>query len=76
MLPLTHGPIFTPVGVEMFGTLGDSAPDTWGRELMRKQERMEAEEQGRAARALHEADYLLGVSDETRLGAPDGSQKE
>ena len=53
----------------MFGTLGDSAPDTWGRDLMRRRERREAEANGRPPTALHEADYLLGVSDLTRLGA-------
>ena len=68
-LPVTPGPIFTQRGQEMFGTLGDSAPDTWGRELMRRRERGDAETEGRTARVLHEADYLLGVSDLTRLGA-------
>ncbi|WP_119306986.1 type II toxin-antitoxin system HipA family toxin [Cohaesibacter haloalkalitolerans] len=68
-LPLTRG-IHTPPGrKEMFGTLGDSAPDTWGRELMRRKERRAAELEKRQARALHETDFLLGVLDETRLGA-------
>ena len=68
-LPLTPGPISPANGKEMFGTLGDSAPDTWGRELMRRKERRDAEREGRRPKTLHEADYLLGVSDETRLGA-------
>lgn len=68
-LPLGPGVISPPNNREMFGTLGDSAPDTWGRELMRRRERRAAEAEGRAARAFHESDYLLGVSDETRLGA-------
>lgn len=68
-LPLLRGPISPPGNKEMFGTLGDSAPDTWGRELMRRAERRSAEREGRPLRALHESDYLLGVSDETRLGA-------
>lgn len=68
-LPLTPGPIYPPKGQEMFGTLGDSAPDTWGRELMRRRERRDADASGRPVRTLHEADYLLGVSDLTRLGA-------
>jgi len=53
----------------MFGSLGDSAPDTWGRDLMRRQERRTAKRQGRAARALQESDFLLGVADCARLGA-------
>ena len=68
-LPLTAGPIHVQRGQEMFGTLGDSAPDTWGRELMRRRERRDADDEGRSVRPLHEADYLLGVSDLTRLGA-------
>jgi serine/threonine-protein kinase HipA len=54
---------------EMFGTLGDSAPDQWGRRLMRRAERRRADREGRSVRTLFEADYLLGVVDETRLGA-------
>ena len=53
----------------IFGALGDSAPDTWGRRLMQRAERRRAEREGRAVRTLSEADYLLGVTDETRLGA-------
>lgn len=68
-LPLAHGPIPAPGSKEMFGTIGDSAPDSWGRELMRRAERRAAEREGRQVRTLHESDYLLGVSDETRLGA-------
>ena len=39
------------------GSIGDSAPDTWGAA-------------SRSVRTLGELDYLLGVEDETRLGAP------
>ena len=68
-LPLDRGIIAPPDGQEMFGSLGDSAPDSWGRRLMRRNERRNAEREGRQPRTLHETDYLLGVSDETRLGA-------
>lgn len=68
-LPVGQGTFRPPAGQEMFGTLGDSAPDTWGRTLMRRRERRSAEREGRAIRTLHEIDFLLGVSDETRLGA-------
>ncbi|MGE5501632.1 MAG: type II toxin-antitoxin system HipA family toxin [Ignavibacteriales bacterium] len=53
----------------IFGSIGDSAPDTWGRRLMQRAERRRADAEGRPVRTLSEADYLLGVSDETRLGA-------
>jgi len=36
---------------------------------MQRAERRRAERDGRAIRTLTETDYLLGVTDETRLGA-------
>lgn len=68
-LPLTRGGFAPPAGQAIHGSLGDSAPDTWGRRLMQRAERRQAEREGRAVRTLMESDYLLGVSDETRLGA-------
>jgi HipA-like protein len=53
----------------IFGSIGDSAPDTWGRQLMQRAERRHAEAEKCTVRTLSELDYLLGVSDETRLGA-------
>ncbi len=68
-LTLTRGVFPPPPGQSIFGSIGDSAPDTWGRRLMQRAERRRAERDGRAIRTLTETDYLLGVSDETRLGA-------
>jgi serine/threonine-protein kinase HipA len=68
-LPLSRGGFAPPVGQAIHGALGDSAPDTWGRRLMQRAERRKAEHEGRAVRTLLESDYLLGVSDESRLGA-------
>jgi len=68
-LPLTRGGFAPPAGLATFGSLGDSAPDTWGRRLMQRAERRTADRDGRAVRTLAESDYLLGVADETRLGA-------
>jgi len=68
-LPLRRGTLHPGANKVMFGTLGDSAPDTWGRSLMRRRERRAAELDGRQARTLQETDYLLGVSDDTRMGA-------
>lgn len=62
--------VFTPDrGREMFVSIGDSAPDTWGRRLMQRMERRNAKAERRAVRTLTEADYLLGVADISRLGA-------
>jgi serine/threonine-protein kinase HipA len=68
-LSLTRGVFSTPSNQVIFGSIGDSAPDTWGRRLMQRAERRQAEKEKRAVRTLTEADYLLGVADETRLGA-------
>ena len=68
-LSLTRGAFSPPAGLATFGSIGDSAPDTWGRRLMQRAERRLAERESRAVRSLAESDYLLGVIDETRLGA-------
>ena len=68
-LALTRGAFAPPAGLATFGSIGDSAPDTWGRRLMQRAERRLADREGRAVRTLAESDYLLGVADETRLGA-------
>jgi serine/threonine-protein kinase HipA len=68
-LALTRGVFSTSRNQILFGSIGDSAPDTWGRRLMQRAERRQAARDGRAVHTLTEADYLLGVSDETRLGA-------
>ncbi len=56
-------------GKALFGSIGDSAPDRWGRTLMDRMEAREARKEGRKARKLRESDYLLKVDDRTRQGA-------
>jgi len=68
-LTLGPGPFHTPAGRSLFGALGDSAPDRWGRVLMRRAERRRAERAGETPRTLREIDYLLRVDDEARQGA-------
>jgi len=63
------GPFHTPADKPIFGALGDSAPDRWGRALMRRAERRRAERAGETPRSLREIDYLLMVNDEARQGA-------
>lgn len=60
-----------------FGIFLDSSPDRWGRVLMQRRENTRARLNGEMPRSLTEWDFLLGVHDETRLGAlrfraPDG----
>jgi serine/threonine-protein kinase HipA len=63
------GPYHTPAGLALFGAIGDSAPDRWGRTLLARRERLRAKGQARTPRTLLEIDYLLGLSDFTRQGA-------
>lgn len=68
-LILSEGPYHTGADRPMFGAIGDSAPDRWGRALMRRAERKAAEREGRQPRTLFEIDFLLQVDDEARAGA-------
>ena len=69
-LQLGPGPFHTPADTPIFGAIGDSAPDRWGRALMRRMERRRAEREGGGPpRTLQEIDYLLLVDDEARQGA-------
>jgi serine/threonine-protein kinase HipA len=68
-LKLGPGPFHTGANKPLFGAIGDSAPDRWGRVLMRRAERRRAERAGETPRTLWEIDYLLMVDDEARQGA-------
>lgn len=57
-----------PKGKGIFGLFADLSPDRWGRMLMNKRERLQAEKEGRKPRKLYDSDYLLGVYDATRMG--------
>src|SRR5256885_2328981 len=68
-LSLGPGSVHTGQGKALFGAIGDSAPDRWGRMLMGRAERRAAKREKRTARTLREIDYLLMVDDEARQGA-------
>ena len=63
------GPQFAPGDNVNFGLFMDSAPDRWGRMLMRRREAWVARKEDREERTLFESDYLLGVYDGHRAGA-------
>ncbi len=60
---------FLQEGNKMFGFLSDLAPDRWGRTLIKRREIINANKEKRPVRSLNEIDYLLEVSDESRMGA-------
>ncbi|HOY16676.1 MAG TPA: HipA domain-containing protein [Haliscomenobacter sp.] len=71
------GPQF-PNGKDNFGVFLDSMPDRWGRTLMKRRAAQVAKEAGKPSPTLYDIDFLLGVQDESRMGAlrfktdPDG----
>jgi len=75
-LKLGPGPFHTAADMPVFGAIGDSAPDRWGRALMRRMERRRAEREKQTPRTLQEIDYLLQVDDEARLGALRFAERE
>ena len=68
-LALAAGHQYPALQRKNFGIFLDSAPDRWGRVLMQRRENVRARKEKRKPRALTEWDFLLGVHDETRLGA-------
>jgi len=58
-----------PNNKENFGIFLDSMPDTWGRTLMKRRVAQQAKERNEKAPPLYDIDYLLGVYDESRMGA-------
>jgi len=58
-----------PTNKENFGIFLDSMPDTWGKTLMKRRAAQDARAKDEKARTLYEIDYLLGVYDESRMGA-------
>lgn len=65
-LPLIDGQQQTAEGRALFGAFTDSAPDRWGKRLIRR--RAETGDEA-GARNLGEIDFLLGVGDDMRQGA-------
>ncbi|MDD4096108.1 MAG: type II toxin-antitoxin system HipA family toxin [Oscillospiraceae bacterium] len=75
-LSLFRGRQYTPLDKPMFGVFADSCPDRWGRLLMKRREAILAKKEDRKPRRLAEIDFLLGVYDETRMGALRFSESE
>jgi serine/threonine-protein kinase HipA len=69
VLRLTEGVFHTKFAAGLFGAIGDSAPDRWGRILMRRAQIAKAKMDNVTPHTLTEVDYLLGVDDRARQGA-------
>ncbi len=61
-----------------FGVFLDSMPDRWGRTLLKRRAAQLARKNGQSSPMLYDLDFLLGIYDESRMGAlrfklaPDG----
>ncbi|MFV8352605.1 type II toxin-antitoxin system HipA family toxin [Flavobacterium sp. XS2P14] len=67
-IQLYGGPQY-PNQKENFVIFLDSMPDTWGRTLMKRREAQLARENNEKPKTLYDIDFLLGVYDESRMGA-------
>ena len=67
-IQLYSGPQY-PNQKENFGIFLDSMPDTWGRTLMKRRAAQLAKVNNEKAPTLYDVDFLLGVYDESRMGA-------
>jgi serine/threonine-protein kinase HipA len=63
------GPQYPNNHKENFGIFLDSMPDTWGRTLMKRRVAQEAKAKDEKPKTLYDIDFLLGVYDESRMGA-------
>jgi serine/threonine-protein kinase HipA len=69
VLPLAGGSQPVQPGRVTFGAFADSAPDAWGRSLIRSAELARAQAEGTDPRPLGERDVITGVRDDLREGA-------
>jgi len=67
-IQLYSGPQY-PNQKENFGIFLDSMPDTWGRTLMKRRAAQIAKDNNEKPQTLYDIDFLLGVYDESRMGA-------
>lgn len=67
-LPLIEGLQYAPDG-GLPPILADTVPDLWGKLLLERREAESADREGRRARRLSDWEFLVGVSDESRMGA-------
>jgi serine/threonine-protein kinase HipA len=67
-LSFSGGIQYAPQG-KIFGFAQDVSPDRWGRMLIKRKEAFQARKESRTEKRLTEIDFLLGVSNSSRMGA-------
>lgn len=68
-LPLQPGRIWAPESNTLFGAFADASPDEWDQPIIHAARARAAKNDGVRPGRISEFDYLLGVSDMTRMGA-------
>jgi serine/threonine-protein kinase HipA len=68
-LPLVASRTFTEENKSIFGTFSDASPDEWGQKIIEASHAVRLKEDPTLPRRIGAFDYLLGVSDYTRMGA-------
>lgn len=68
-LPRMAGALQTPTNQKLFGAFSDSCPDRWGRRLIERAEKQQADAAGRTGVSFGEFDLLIRVRDDLRQGA-------
>lgn len=68
-LPLVPTRIWTGTNTNLFGAFADASPDAWGQKLVEANNAVLRKHGAVLPQALGDFDFLLGVSDNTRMGA-------
>ena len=68
-LPLVAGRIYTEESTTIFGAFADASPDEWGQKIIEANHAVRLKENSELPRRIGAFDFLLGVSDLTRMGA-------
>lgn len=68
-LPLRSARTYSDDDRVLFGVFADAAPDAWGEKIVEAQHALRLRNDPRLPRRLGQFDFLLGVSDRTRMGA-------
>lgn len=68
-LPLTAGRVYTAENRNLFGAFTDASPDEWGQKIIEANHAVSVKNDPTLPRRIGDFDFLLGVSDQSRMGA-------
>jgi serine/threonine-protein kinase HipA len=68
-LPLTPSRTWTTSNTNLFGAFADASPDAWGQKLVQAHNAAQRRHGFDVPRGLGDFDFLVGVPDNTRMGA-------